>query len=307
MKIVIWLQDFNQNQAEGNGAFLNPALQVLGKLYGDITLIGLIAPPEIGLANLRKIDKEEVKNLDYDLILVTCGEIPITKNAQSNFVKVLKEAKTLGIDEDKIVLDRVVVCIPNFTLEKNKKLRHSQLSILSMNCFGGLCYHRFGLPFLSPIINMYTSEEDFLKLLKDPKNILNQPLIYQRQEFDKGMKTYFPVFKIGEVEWYMNHYSDIDDAFKKWNDRSSRINWNNLLVMMYTENPKILAEFDKLPYSKKVCFVPFKSDLDSAYCIDISKYQADFSLIVNNIARGWILECDMWDLLLYGKKTKLNF
>ncbi len=85
----------------------------------------------------------------------------------TSLVPILKDAETLDIDEDKIVLDRTVT-IPNFTLEKYKKLRRSKISILSMNCFGGFTYHRFGLPFLSPIINMFASEEDFLKFLKNP-------------------------------------------------------------------------------------------------------------------------------------------
>ncbi len=290
----------------GGVELLNPAAGILIQLYGNLNILGVIAPPGINLNEVPTIAKEDLKNLDFDLILVTGEDTPmIVTNTQSNFVKILKEAKALGIDEDKIVLDRVV-CVPNFTLEKYKKLRHSQLSILSMNCFGGFCYHRFGLPFLSPTINMFTSDIDFVKFLKDPVNNIKKQLVTKK--ITKGEQKDYTVFMLGDIEWDMTiHYKDENVAFRKWYSRCLRINWFNLFVTMYTENPKILAEFDKLPYSKKVCFVPFKSDLDSAYCIDISKYQADFSLIVNNIARGWILECDMWDLLLYGKKTKLNF
>ncbi len=305
MKIIVWIQGVNQNR--GGVELLNPAARILIQLYGNLNTLGFIAPPGIGLNGIPAITKEDLKNLDFDLILVTGADTPVLiTSAQSNFVKILKEAKTLGIDENKIILDRVV-CVPNFTLEKYKKLRHSQLSILSMNCFGGFCYHRFGLPFLSPTINMKTTDEEFVEFLKNPIENIKSEIKYIRTERNEGLNIDYPVYQIANAAWQMNHYGDANIAYRKWCERSFRINWFNIVVAMHTDKPEVLAEFDKLPYSKKVCFVPFKSDLDSAYCIDISKYQADFSLIVNNIARGWILECDMWDLLLYGKKTKLNF
>lgn len=244
--------------------------------------------------------------MDFDLILVTGAESSVLMtNEQPDFVKILKEVQTLGIDTEKVIRDRVV-CTPLFTLEKYKKLRRSQLSILSMNCFAGLLYHRFGLPFLTPTINMFTSDEGFVKFLKDPMKNISTKLKLVRTARNEVLKIDYPVYKIGETEWNMNHYSDANLAKKKWADRSSRINWFNLLVTMYTENPDILAEFDKLPYSKKICFVPFKSDLDSAWYIDTSKYGGgEFWAIVNAVGTGKAIEFDIWDMLLYGKKTPL--
>lgn len=75
---------------------------------------------------------------------------------------------------------------------------------------------------------------------------------------------------------------------------------------MYTENPEVLNKFDKLPYNKKVCFVPFKSDLESAFYIDAEKYSDEpFGHLVNLSATGALNFYDMWDMLLYGKKTPL--
>lgn len=283
----------------GGVGYLKPALNILARLYGGVNVLGLIAPQGITFNGVKNISKEDLKNIDYDLILVT--------GQNTSLVPILKDAETLGIDENKIVLDRTV-CIPLFTLEKYTKLRRSKLSILSMNCFGGFTYHRFGLKFNSPTINMFTLEEDFLKFLQDPIDIVKKQLIYQRDGFEKNLHINYPIFKIGGVEWQMNHYSNKDIALKKWYERSFKINWFNVLAVMYTENPEILTKFDKLPYSKKVCFVNFETDLDSAFYINPKKYSnLTIGELVNAMASGTIIEYDIWDMLLYGKKTPLIF
>lgn len=254
--------------------------------------MGAILPPRINLKGVKTISADDLKSLDYDLILVT--------GYKASLVPILN----LGINPDKVVLDRTV-CIPLFTLEKYNKLRRSQLSILSMNCFAGLLYHRFSLPFLTPTINMFTSETGFLKFLSDPIKNVSAELKFLRTELNPSLKIDYPVYKIGETEWNMNHYSDANLAYRKWYERTFRINWFNLLVTMYTENPEVLAEFDKLPYAKKICFVSFKSDLDSAYYLDKEKYGMELWQIVNNVSTGKAIEYDMWNMLLYGKKTPL--
>ena len=74
---------------------------------------------------------------------------------------------------------------------------------------------------------------------------------------------------------------------------------------MFTESPEVLAEFDKLPFSKKICFVNFESDLDSAYFLDNKKYNEPLWRMSNLTALGAVNFYDMWDMLLYGKKTPL--
>ena len=306
MNIVIWLQ--NANPGRGGVELLNSAAQILQKLYGNLNTIGFISESDLSVIGVKRLAKEDLKNIDFDLILVTGEDTNVlVTNAQSNFVKILKEAKSLSIDEDKIVLDRVVG-VPNFTLEKYKKLRHSKLSILSMNCFGGFCYHRFGLPFLSPTINMKTTETDFIKFLKDPMKNVKAEIKYVRTARNEGLNIDYPFYQIGDTEWEMNHYGDANVAYRKWVERSFRINWFNVIAVMHTKNPEIAAEFDKLPFAKKACFVPFKSDFDSAYYVDSSKYVKgdEFWRIANGMGSGSVVEYDMWDMLLYGKKTPLN-
>ena len=266
-------------------------------------MIGGILPEAVTSIGVARLDREDLKDLEFDLILLV-GDSP---RGESFFASVLHEADALGIDKNKIISDRVVL-VPNFTLEKYKKLRHSKLSILSMNCFGGFLYHRFGLPFLSPTINMFSEEREMLDFLKNPIENVNSEPEFIGTDFENNLKFDFPIYKIGDGVWNMNHYNDFDFAKQKWIERSKRINWFNLLVVAYTENYKFLAEFDKLPFAKKVCFVPFETNLDSGYFVNFNQISGipDLGSAVNGIASGVLPLFDMWDMLLYGKKTPLT-
>ena len=65
-------------------------------------------------------------------------------------------------------------------------------------------------------------------------------------------------------------------------------------------------KFDKLPYAKKVCFVPFETELDSGFYIEPEIVRGrEFWQPVNETSSG-LMNYDLWDMLLYGKKTPLK-
>ena len=244
------------------------------------------------------LDEKTIGTVEFDIIIVGGLDVEMSE--------VMKEAARLGLDEDKIVLDRTI-CVPDFTLEKYKQLRHSQLSIISLVCWGGLAYHLFGLPFTSPTINLWFEEREFIKLLRDPQRYFDKELRFLKKGLYEGDE--YPIFFLGDVKVHMNHYTDVEFARTKWEERRLKINWFNLLVMMHTDTPEILKEFDQLPYGKKVCFTSFETKLNSGYYID-PKYRRGLPHLVttvNNTARNIVKIYDMWDMLLYGKKTPLRF
>ena len=111
---------------------------------------------------------------------------------------------------------------------------------------------------------------------------------------------------------HMNHYGKLgaDFAKAKWNERKQRINWDNVIAFVNTGNPKIAEEFDKLPFVKKFCFVPFPSDKDSAVYLDPALDPARkggnrlIGDLVNRFGLGYNrYNYDLWDMLLYGKKS----
>ena len=167
-----------------------------------------------------------------------------------------------------------------------------------------------GLPFRSPFVNLYMEQADFIKFLQHPRTYIEETPTFDRIETTNTTPETpngYPVFALGNVSVYMQHYPEVDDAFNKWQSRKQRINWYNLLAVMSTEDPKILAEFDALPYGKKVCFVSFESDLDSAFYVS-PKYRRgreNFNECAFDIARGIYFYYDPFDMLLYGKRTPL--
>lgn len=155
---------------------------------------------------------------------------------------------------------------------------------------------------------MFVQERDYLNLLQNLRETVQQPLEFVREERDPGASQNYPVYKIGEVELWMNHYHDYELARRKFEERRERINWDNLLIMMYTTNPKAAEEFESLPYAKKVCMTNFQTDLPSALYLEISKHpifigKGDW-MFISGIARGEYTFYDPWEILLDGTHEK---
>ena len=304
MNIILWIQS-------GNSTFFSNAINVLARQYRNINFVGTVhdstvtpspknSPIMINNKPIPVVRKENLFSINYDIIVVV--------GQDASLVPILKEADQLKINPDKVILDRTI-CVPGFTVELYKKLRNSKLSILSINCWGGLIYHTFGLPFLSPTINMFFGESDFLKFLHNPNYYMEKELRFYKMSFDKNLKCNYPIFLLGDIKLYMNHYGDvgIDGAREKWEERRLKINWFNLFIMNFTNDIHFLKEFDQLPYSKKICFVPFETDIDSGVFINSNLIQnKPFYEAVNETAMNKITCYNLWDLLLYGKKTKID-
>ncbi|MBQ4495495.1 MAG: DUF1919 domain-containing protein [Selenomonadaceae bacterium] len=120
-------------------------------------------------------------------------------------------------------------------------------------------------------------------------------------------ENYFPIFSLDDALIYMVHYKTPNEALEKWNERKTRVNWYNLLIITDTSDKNYLQEFDALPYGKKVCFVPFKSDFDSAFYVDykLDTVVKSFGDTLNRLCSGLVTYYDLFDMLLYGKKTPL--
>ena len=297
MNVVLWVQYDTvrtKNKAHGQ-SLLKPAMDVLNKLE-TVRIIGVVESIPTPINKLDTIDKSEISALDYDLILVTGHDVDLAP--------ILDEAKELGLDLDKIVLDRTV-CVPGFTPARYKELRNSNLSILSMGWWAGLAYHRFGLPKLSPTVGMYTSEESFMNFLPEARWHLKKDLHFEHTEYNADLGINFPVFRLDGTQWFMNSFTDDAAALETWNALKDKINWSNVLVTMHTTSPVVLERFNCLPYAKKACFVPFETELESGFYLSPELCGGNLLQASEGVVTGTVAAYDVWDLLLYGKKTKL--
>ena len=295
MNIAIWVQydTIATPNKVNRKSLLKSALTVLD----NPNIVAVVESTPMPINNLNAIDKSELVNIDCDLILVTGHDVDLAP--------ILAEAKELGLDIYKFVLDRTV-CLPGFTPEKHKQLRKSNLSILSMGWWAGIAYHNLGLPILSPTINMYTSEEDFMNFLPEARWNFKKDLCFDRTKHNPDLNIDYPIFCLDDVQWFMNGFLSEATALKAWNERKNKINWSNVLVTMHTSNPAVLERFDCLPYEKKVCFVPFETELDSGFYVDATAYEGNILYASEAVIAGDIQAYDVWDLLLHSQKTPIK-
>lgn len=238
------------------------------------------------------ISKEQLLCLDYDLIVITSARF---------FMEIRKDLIELGIDEEKLMPAHVFTH-PELDLDKYLQLKKSKPSIFAIHCWGGVTYCGLGLKFLSPFINMWEEAEDYLKILQNPQEYLKHPVEFLEYAYDPLGKKEYPVGRLNDVKLHFNHYASYEKAVQKWDERKKRINWNNLFIMMYTEEKEVAKKFMDLPYKNKVCFVPFETKEESLFFIDYRNYpeleNMGFARLVNQIAKGAYQYYDVIELLM---------
>lgn len=141
--------------------------------------------------------------------------------------------------------------------------------------------------FNSPCVNLWIEPHDFVRMMSDIKKYMKEPL-----EFIRCDDVSYPVAMCGDVKVYFQHYKTEKEANDKWVERSKRINYDKIsVIMVERDNCKYddLLSFDRLPYERKVVFTqrPY-SDIKSSYYIkgfenkdcvgDMYKFDGIFSL-----------------------------
>lgn len=99
--------------------------------------------------------------------------------------EITKAARQLRLPEEKLLGDWIVT-IPGFTLKKYRQLQRSRLSIFAMNCFGGLISNTLGLRFLSPFVNMFFNEQEYIRFLRAPRVYMEEKLLFNKMGFDEN-------------------------------------------------------------------------------------------------------------------------
>ncbi|TCK01621.1 uncharacterized protein (DUF1919 family) [Volucribacter psittacicida] len=146
-----------------------------------------------------------------------------------------------------------------------QSLQNQGFSLLSSNCTGGLILHDLAQPFLSPFVNLYITPKDFIRYLQNIEYYQQAKL-----QFIEPKRPY-PVALLEEITLHFMHYTSPEQAEQKWQERTKRINLNNVFIMMtdrdgcdYTD----LLAFEQLPFANKVVFThrPYP-ELSSTYYI----------------------------------------
>lgn len=143
---------------------------------------------------------------------------------------------------------------------RKEKLINKSFSIFSDNCTGGVVCHDLGVPFKSPLINGAFSPDDYLKFLERPEYYLNLELEFVPINDDSVPEFYrcnHFVAKIGDIHYRFTHYDKYtEDRIRNlWKRLKSRINWENLFVILCQKEGVTLEHmmrFEALPYKNKL-------------------------------------------------------
>ena len=154
-------------------------------------------------------------------------------------------------------LQAVLVKLVNIIYERYMRIRlqNKDFTILCSNCMGGIIYHRLGLQFRSPTVNLWMRQRDFLKLAMKPREYMDEKLVFIESEYS------YPVAQLGDIKIYFNHSKDEETARKDWERRKKRINYDNLFLIMFDRenlSDKEILILEDAPCKGKIVLSPME-------------------------------------------------
>nr|AZY91971.1 DUF1919 domain-containing protein [Lactococcus lactis] len=146
---------------------------------------------------------------------------------------------------------------------RKNKLISTDFSIISNNCWGGMVYKSYNLPYLSPTVGCFFMAHDYIKFLSNIQEYMSKDLSFISVNESKW-KEYFendidyPIGKLDDIEIFFVHYYSQKEVLEKWNRRRDRINWENLVIKVSEQNgfsKEHLDTFNSLNFQKKIAFI----------------------------------------------------
>lgn len=149
---------------------------------------------------------------------------------------------------------------------------------------------------------MSIEEKDYIKLLSNLEDYMEQDIVYVREGFNPVLKRNYPICRLKDIELKFNHAKSLEEACENWNRRKVRINYSNLFVMMFTKSEELAHTFSTLRFEKKICFVPFRTDIECCQFLNLSEEDnLQFFQMVNMTANRKFPFLNFVDLLAEGK------
>ena len=112
-----------------------------------------------------------------------------------------------------------------------------------------------------------------------------------RWQVDIHSKRRYPVMRLRDVEIHFNHDDTVKHALEEWNRRKHKIDYEKLLVGIYTEKEEVVNDFLNFHGCvRKICFVPYElyrdewKTTDCVYPLSYRGGQNEFYLPVNESA-----------------------
>ncbi len=173
------------------------------------------------------------------------------------------------------MIDKIIKKIENiFNKFKNRKIKNTDFSIISNNCWGNFVYQHYNLEYKTPFVGLFVFAPDYIIMLKDLKYYLDKKLVfiksaeskYYNELIEFNVIDKYPIGALDDIEIHFLHYKDEEEAKTKWERRLKRINYNKLLIKFCDRDnctEELLKEFEKLNYKNKICFTSKKYNYKS--------------------------------------------
>ena len=164
--------------------------------------------------------------------------------------------------------------------QRNRARFHNpDVSILSMNCIGGVLAHDLGIRFNSPTVNLYFRAEDFIRFCENLPYYLSIGEMIPCTDPSVTGKRDYPTAYLGDLVLFLVHYASVEEANRKWQERKERIHMDNIVILATDRDgmtEELKDRFEQLPYRK----VLFTKQQNSARpdCVYIPGYEAEESV-----------------------------
>lgn len=155
--------------------------------------------------------------------------------------------------------------VPVLSKYRVKKINNTDFTIISNNCWAGYVYRYFGLRYNTPTIGTYFFAEDYVKFITNLEHYMSYKLeiidTNKSKNFEilkKNNQLTVPIGKLDDIEIVFLHYNSKEEALSKWQRRSNRINYNNIIIKFSEMNnctTKHMVQFDQFGSFKKVMFI----------------------------------------------------
>ena len=165
---------------------------------------------------------------------------------------------------------------------RKKNINDDSFSIISNNCWAGIVYQRYGLPYSSPTAGLYFFADDYIRMLSKLEYYMSIPMkiipIEESEHKEIILHRHheiFPIGKIDDVEVVFRHYSTPEEAIEKWERRKTRINYDNLIIKFSNMNlcsDELLRIFISLPFEIKFAFVTKRNNVNDKCLICYNEY-----------------------------------
>ena len=206
--------------------------------------------------------------------------------------QVIDEAVAMDIPRE-MILPLRIFWIPFFDFNEYIEIKKSNVSIISDYCFAGYLYHKFGMKFTSPTINMFSDNDNYYRFISDIEGHMKLPMIEVENtvnETYRGMFAY-PRGRVGDSEWEFNHDELFETAAARWKRGAERFNPSNFIVTMTIRSDEMAYKFHELPIEHKMGFYWKDLGLDSIICMPEwnspkcrAKFGYDFAVLTNRAA-----------------------